>query len=1162
VNALRSLATLAAALMMLAVLSFVLLGTSAGSAWLVGALSDLAGDRLTLTGVRGTLLEGLAVDRLELAAGRTTIVIEPAELSMSWPDLLRWQLRLTTVRADTVRIDIAPRPADAPDSAVQPLVLPVVIATDSLEIGRLLIRNGVGQDGGVTADIAPVEIGPVLLRGKLVAGELRFEMLRAELYGLGVEASGVFGTGEPFALDAAIDWKFTPAPATAPVTGSGKLSGDLASLRFEQVVRLPSLVSVGGVARLLRERPDIFAEARWTGLQQPLGSDPSLVLRSENGRLGVRGWIDGYTADLAATVRLGDRPPARVAATLEGDTRQVRVPALRLDGFGGRVTGTGNIALQDALSGRFRLSGQGLDPGQVDPRFAGRVDFRSEVSFDSEGNFRVVLPEVRGTLFNRPLRASGTVARAGEVLSFDDVRVNAGANRIELSGKWGDRISGQFRIDAPELATLWPDVRGSLRGTGTVGGTVARPALDVDLTGSELATGDLRIGSLRARGGLDARQRLAFDGEAEGIAYAGQEVGNLTLGVAGPVTGYSLRLALTGGEVEVELDGPGSYRNGIISQTAAAGLVTILGDQRWSLREPATLRVAGQDFAVTAHCWDMGDSELCLAESSAGARGFNAGLDLRRFPLATLSPWLPDDVGLAGTATSSMTIRSERGVVSGALQGSLADAVVTWRDSCSEDVRTELTEFRVDVGLAGDVLDFEATVAESFGLRLVAEGQVTGVQDESPVITASISGGVPDLASLRPLAEQLAGVGDLQGRITVDANLTGNARRPDIAGGLELEDGAFTVAAAGIRVDRISLSALGREDGQVGLKGNARSGKGFVALDGALAWRDQVLPSAEATVKGRVIDVINLPQGVVQVSPDVRVVLRDGQFRVGGEMLVPRATIKLKKLEAGVVRPSPDTIVHGRDLVDAQKAPPLFVLDDLQVRLGEKVTFEGFGLKTGLTGGLRLNQSLGADPTLITGDGVVSLRDGRFTAFGQELEIERGSLIFSGVVTDPGLDVKATRDVDYEGREVTVGVLLSGNLTRIQSRVFSEPAMGELDALSYLTTGKPLSAAGAGDRSLVASSAISLGLSQALPVVQQLGSALTVDEVSFGTSESGDTAVVVGEQLGKNLFIRYSYGVFDKLGTVEATYKLSRRVSIEASSGQEQALDLIYSLNW
>ena len=233
-----------------------------------------------------------------------------------------------------------------------------------------------------------------------------------------------------------------------------------------------------------------------------------------------------------------------------------------------------------------------------------------------------------------------------------------------------------------------------------------------------------------------------------------------------------------------------------------------------------------------------------------------------------------------------------------------------------------------------------------------------------------------------------------------------------------------------------------------------------------------------------------------------------------------------------------------------------------KVRLGERVSFEGFGLKTGLSGELTLSQSLGSDPELVTGAGVVSLRDGQFSAFGQKLAIDRGSLLFSGVVTDPGLDVKASREVNYQGRDVTVGVLLSGKLSQIQTRIFSEPAMGELDALSYLTTGKPLSAAGAGDRSAVSSAAISLGFNQALPVVQQLGSALKVDELGIDTTDAGGTAVVIGEQLGKDLFIRYTYGVFDDLGTVKAIYKLGRRVSIEGSSGAEQSLDLIYSVNW
>ena len=228
----------------------------------------------------------------------------------------------------------------------------------------------------------------------------------------------------------------------------------------------------------------------------------------------------------------------------------------------------------------------------------------------------------------------------------------------------------------------------------------------------------------------------------------------------------------------------------------------------------------------------------------------------------------------------------------------------------------------------------------------------------------------------------------------------------------------------------------------------------------------------------------------------------------------------------------------------------------------EKVSFDGFGLKTRLTGEMSLSQAQVAGQTGISGNGVIKLEEGKFSAFGQKLGIDRGSLIFAGDVTDPGLDVKASRTATYEGSDITVGVLLSGTLSRILTRVFSEPAMGEMDALSYLSTGRPLSAAGRGDQNTVANTALSLGLNGALPVAQQLGSALKVDEIALDTTSTGGTAVVVGEQLGEDLYIRYSYGVFDSLGTVRVTYKIGRRLSIEASSGEEQALDLIYSINW
>ncbi len=1151
-SALRGLATLFVAVMIVLALGMLILATPPGSAWLISSLTELAGDRLSVTGVRGTLLTGLEVDRFELLAGRTRIRIEPAELRMSWPDLLRRRLRLTTVRADAVHIDIAPKPPDEPDTPVQPLLLPVAIVVDALEVRRFLIRTGTAEQGSLT------ELGPVTLQGALVDGEVRFDALEVALYGIAAQASGTFGTGEPFAINGRLQWQLPDAA----VTGAGKVSGDLAALRFAQVLRLPSLVSIGGVARLLTDHPEVVAEARWTGLAQELGAEPGLRLASNAGTLRIRGWVDSLRAELEAGVRFGDWPAVQARATAEGDAKELRFSAIRVDGLGGQVTGDGRLTIGPPLTGSFQLQGRGIDPRFLDPRLAGQVQFRSDVAFDGAGNFRVAVPDASGTLFRRPLRASGTVAREQAVLIFDDVRVNAGVNRVAASGRLGEGLSGQFSIDAPDLATLWPGLKGRLRGAGKLGGTGQRPAFDLDLQGSGLGIDELKVASLRARGGLGTRERLNLDLQADGLAWGARQLGNLVLGVDGRLADHKVEAALTGGEVAARLGATGSFRNGILTETLETGTVTVPGDKQWSLRGPATLRVAGANLGLTAHCWASAAAELCLTEARSDARGYSGGADLRGFPLSGLAPFLPADIGVSGTATATVALQKERGRLTGSLRGRVQDAVVTWRVPDDEDVQTALTEVTADVSMTDEALDFDGVIAAGFGLRLAAKGRVSEPFAETPTITAAVTGGVPDLSTIGPVVERFVDVGDVKGRITVDTRLTGKARQPDIAGGVELEEGSFAVPAAGITVDRISLALTGREDGQLVLKGNARSGKGFVALDGALDWRDRLVPAAEATVKGRVIDVIRLPEGLVQVSPDVRVVLQDGQFRVSGQMLVPRAEIRVKKLDEGAVEVSPDTIVHGRDVGVSEKKPPLFVLDGLEVRLGEQVTFEGFGLKTGLTGGLRLSQSLIADPGLVTGAGVVSLRDGQFSAFGQKLAIDRGSLLFSGVVTDPGIDVKASRDIDYEGRDITVGVLLSGKLSRIETKVFSEPAMGELDALSYLTTGKPLSAAGAGDRYSVSNAAISLGLNQALPVVQQLTSALNVDEVGLDTTQAGGTAVVVGEQLGKNLFLRYSYGVFDKLGTVKATYKLGRRISIEGSSGEEQSLELIYSVTW
>ena len=43
--------------------------------------------------------------------------------------------------------------------------------------------------------------------------------------------------------------------------------------------------------------------------------------------------------------------------------------------------------------------------------------------------------------------------------------------------------------------------------------------------------------------------------------------------------------------------------------------------------------------------------------------------------------------------------------------------------------------------------------------------------------------------------------------------------------------------------------------------------------------------------------------------------------------------------------------------------------------------------------------------------------------------------------------------------------------------------------------------------------------------------------------------------------MKYSYGLFNRIGTLLVRYSLGGGVSIETGSGQEQTLELIYSID-
>ena len=227
-------------------------------------------------------------------------------------------------------------------------------------------------------------------------------------------------------------------------------------------------------------------------------------------------------------------------------------------------------------------------------------------------------------------------------------------------------------------------------------------------------------------------------------------------------------------------------------------------------------------------------------------------------------------------------------------------------------------------------------------------------------------------------------------------------------------------------------------------------------------------------------------------------------------------------------------------------------LIDVTVTLSDDVALQGFGLTTELAGQLRLRQRR---TTPLQGFGTLRLQDATYTAYGQKLDVSRGNLVFNGPLESPLLDFRAERNVD----SILVGIDIRGTPDALESSLFSSPSLPEAEVFSLLLTGRSLSSAGQAEGSAMADAAITLGLRQAFGVSSAIRDVVGLDTLTV-VGSGRDGRVLAGKQISPNLYLQYAYGVFDQLSTVLLRLKLNERLSLESSTGEDQSVDLIYSV--
>lgn len=398
------------------------------------------------------------------------------------------------------------------------------------------------------------------------------------------------------------------------------------------------------------------------------------------------------------------------------------------------------------------------------------------------------------------------------------------------------------------------------------------------------------------------------------------------------------------------------------------------------------------------------------------------------------------------------------------------------------------------------------------------------------------------------------------GRLQADATLGGQLGAPTSRGrvtgsglqvanllqGVQLTDGELALSLDGQRATLERLVFRGG-DGSVRAEGSAQLGAS---------------PQAQLQLKAERLLALGRVDRRVVASGDASLRLQAQDITVDGRFNIDQGRIDISqadapKLDDDVTVVQLDTQAAARPPDDASPGALARANVQLAVDLGQDLRLRGRGLDTLLKGRLRIT----TPEDKLAVNGTLRTDEGTYTAYGQNLEIERGIINFNGDLATPRLDILALRaDID-----VRVGVAVQGSAADPRIRLFSEPEMSEMDKLSWIVTGKEPEGLGRADTALLQRAALALLAGERGNPSGGTLKKLGIDQLSVARGDSGelrDTVVTLGKQLSKRWSVAYERGLNAAAGSWQLIYRAARRFTLRAQSGDESAVDVIWTWRW
>jgi translocation and assembly module TamB len=907
---------------------------------------------------------------------------------------------------------------------------------------------------------------------------------------------------------------------------------------------------------------DIAAD--WSRLAWPLRGTPTVVSRS--GEATVRGTLADYRVELDAHLAGPGIPPGRWALAGQGNQESMRVRSLRGDVLQGRLAAEGTVSWKPRLAWKVALNGQGINPGALYADWPGRLSFAatSDGRLAEAGPYgRVSLTELDGQLRGNPVAGRVHLELLGDRYRLPRLDLRSGSARLTAAGAFSkDAGDLEWQLAAPNLGEALPDAGGGLQARGHLAGPWKSPRVQAQATGNALVFRTYSVQDLTLAADVDLSRNGPFfiDLDAQTVGAGEQRFETVTLDGRGVQRNHEVVLAVRAEEGNLDLGLAGAFSQATTTWSGQIRQLDLQNEETgtWGLAGPAGLTAGPQRASLADFCWVSRDNNarLCAEGAWTKAGPWNASGNIADLPFSLFEPFLPPDLEITGGVNGTFAGQgSPAGVVTANVDLRPGPGEIRYPLESGETAQVRFEQGAVLVqaganGLTGNAhLTFVDTGTIQADLRL-PQYNALGAPLQQQTLGGRI---VADFLNLGLVEGFVPDLENPQGTLTADLALGGTVADPRVTGSAALRQARVDVPRYGLELREIDVAAQGQGDEPFRLNGSLKSGGGTLTLAGEAARDGQ---PARLTVQGRRFVASDTKEARVIVSPDVQVVLEGQKLAVTGEVVVPEAEIAQQKRQA-TIPISDDVVILPPSEEEAEAAnKQMEISARVRVVLGEEVEVAASGFTGRLEGSLLVIDQPGKT-TL--GVGELEVKNGVYKAYGQNLTIDRGRLVFAGgPIDNPGLDLRAYREAD-DG--TIAGVNIRGTLEAPETTIYSDPPMDQSEALAYLLLGRPLGQASPEEGNLVANAANSLGVKGGNLLAKKLASRFGLEEARVESEGGLDEArLVVGRYLSPKLYVTYGFGLFEPLSTLRIRYVLGRDWMLQAETGEETRADILYNV--